>query len=96
MKCTMCGSGAGCAGCPISAGFYLPATLGTLPVGGRGVVQRLAAASGADLRKLLALGLLPGVAVEVERRWPAIVVRAGSATVALDDRLAGAVIVAGG
>jgi len=94
MSCTMCGSKAGCGGCPISAGFYIAATLDTLPQGGRGVVQRLAAASGADLRKLLALGLLPGVAVEVERRWPAMVVRAGSAVVALDAALAAAVIVA--
>jgi Fe2+ transport system protein FeoA len=89
----MCGSRAGCSGCPINAGFYIPATLDTLPPGGKGVVQRLAAASGSDLRKLLALGLLPGVDVEVERRWPALVVRAGSATVALDAALAAAVVV---
>ena len=93
MSCTMCGSRAGCGGCPIAAGFYLATTLDALPEGRRGVVRRLAAAGGADLRKLLSLGLLPGVAVEVERRWPALVVRAGSATVALDAALASAVIV---
>jgi len=89
----MCGSAAGCGGCPIASGFYLAGTLDALEPGRKGVVQRLAAASGADLRKLLALGLLPGVAVEVERRWPAMVVRAGSAVVALDAALASAVVV---
>ena len=93
MKCTMCGSTAGCSGCPIASGFYLPETLGALRAGERATVQRLAAASSADLRKLLALGLLPGVEVEVERVWPATVVRLGFATVALDAALAGAVLV---
>jgi ferrous iron transport protein A len=94
VSCTMCGTNAGCGGCPIAAGFYVATTLDTLRAGARGVVQKLAAANGADLRKLLALGLLPGVSVEVERCWPAMVVRAGSAVVALDGALAAAVIVA--
>ena len=93
MKCTMCGSSAGCSGCPIEAGFYLPRTLGALREGERATVQRLAAPTSGDLRKLLALGLLPGVEVEVERVWPATVVRLGFATVALDAALAGAVVV---
>lgn len=93
MSCSMCGSAAGCQGCPIGAGFYLPHTLAALRPGQRGTVQRLAAASGASLRKLLALGLLPGVELEVERSWPAIVVRMGHATLALDSALAGAVLV---
>lgn len=93
MKCTMCGSSAGCSGCPIDAGFYLPQTLGALREGERATVRRLAAPTPGDLRKLLALGLLPGVEVEVERVWPATVVRLGFATVALDAELAGAVVV---
>ena len=52
-----------------------------------------AATEGGALRKLLALGLLPGVEVEVERRWPAVVVRIGFATVALDAGLAEGVVV---
>ncbi len=93
MKCTMCGTTAGCQGCPIAGDFYLPATLASLGPGERATVRRLAAAAGPDLRKLLALGLLPGVELEVERRWPAMVVRIGFATVALDAGLAGEVVV---
>jgi Fe2+ transport system protein FeoA len=89
----MCGSTAGCQGCPIGADFYLPHTLTTLRAGQRATIQRLVATSGGALRKLLALGLLPGVELEVERSWPAIVVRMGQAAVALDGTLAAAVIV---
>lgn len=93
MKCTMCGSTAGCGGCPIASDFYLPSTLASLQRGEKATVQRLAPGSGSDLRKLLALGLLPGVEVEVEHAWPALVVRMGFAAVALDAALAGGVIV---
>ena len=96
MKCTMCGTTSGCGGCPIAADFYLPATLASLGAGERATVRRLAAPRGGDLRRLLALGLLPGVEVEVERRWPAMVVRMGFATVALDAGLAEGVIVSRG
>jgi Fe2+ transport system protein FeoA len=96
VKCTMCGSTAGCQGCPIAGDFYLPATLASLGAGERATVRRLAAPRGGDLRKLLALGLLPGVEVEVARRWPAMVVRMGFATVALDAALAAGVIVSRG
>jgi len=93
VKCTMCGSTAGCAGCPIAADFYLPATLASLGRGERATVQRLVPGTGSDLRKLLALGLLPGVELEVEHAWPALVVRMGRAAVALDAALAGGVVV---
>jgi ferrous iron transport protein A len=96
VKCTMCGTTAGCQGCPIAGDFYLPATLASLEPGERATVRRLAASTGGDLRKLLALGLLPGVEVEVERRWPAMVVRMGFATVALDAGLAEGVVVGRG
>jgi Fe2+ transport system protein FeoA len=91
--CTMCGSTAGCAGCPIASGFYLPVTLDTVRPGARAVVQRLATERGGDLRRLLALGILPGVELEVERAWPAMVLRIGYATVALDAQLAAGVVV---
>jgi ferrous iron transport protein A len=94
-KCTMCGaSAAACNGCPIGTNFFLSQPLATLAPGQRATVRRLAAASAADLRKLLALGLLPGVEFEVERRWPAVVLRLDSTTVALDAALASAVVVA--
>jgi ferrous iron transport protein A len=93
MKCTMCGSAAGCDGCPIGTNFFVARTLAELPVGHKGTVQRLATKVPADLRKLLALGLLPGVELEIERRWPAVVLRLDFSTVALDAALAGAVLV---
>jgi Fe2+ transport system protein FeoA len=91
----MCGTTAGCSGCPIASDFYLPETLAALDVGARATVRRLASSSG-DLRRLLALGVLPGVELEVERRWPAVVVRMGYATVALDAALAEGVVVSRG
>jgi Fe2+ transport system protein FeoA len=94
MKCTMCGSAFGCDGCPIGSNFFLARSLAALAAGQRGVICRLAAKTPADLRKILALGLLPGAEVEVERRWPAVVLRLDFATVALDAGLAEAVIVA--
>ncbi len=93
MKCAMCGSAAGCDGCPIGTNFFVASSLAALAVGQRGTVQRLAARDPADLRKLLALGLLPGVELEVERRWPAVVLRLDYASVALDAGLAEAVLV---
>jgi len=93
VKCAMCGSAAGCDGCPIGTNFFVASSLAALAVGQRGTVQRLAARDPADLRKLLALGLLPGVELEVERRWPAVVLRLDYASVALDARLAGSVLV---
>jgi ferrous iron transport protein A len=93
MKCTMCGTTAGCSGCPIASDFYLPETLAALDVGVRATVRRLASPNGGDLRRLLALGVLPGVELEVERRWPALVVRMGYARVALDAGLAEGVVV---
>ena len=89
----MCGTAAGCSGCPIASAFYLAESLASLEVGAKATVRRLASPKGGDLRKLLALGVLPGVELEVERRWPAMVVRMGHATVALDAGLAEVVVV---
>lgn len=93
MKCTMCGSTAGCDGCPIATGFFLPQRLAGLAEGEGATIVRLAARNAGELRRLLALGLLPGVELAVERRWPAIVLRVGFATLALDAAMAEAVIV---
>jgi Fe2+ transport system protein FeoA len=91
----MCGTAAsGCDGCLIGADGFVSQSLAALAPGQRATVRRLAAGSPADLRKLLALGLLPGVELTVERRWPAVVLTLDCATVALDAALAGAVIVA--
>jgi ferrous iron transport protein A len=93
VNCRMCGSTAGCDGCPIGENFFVAQSLASLGAGQRAIIRRLAAGSPADLRKLLALGLLPGVELEVERRWPAVVLRLDFSTVALDAGLAEAVLV---
>jgi ferrous iron transport protein A len=93
VNCATCGSPAACGTCPIAPSVELPVTLAMLDTGARAVVHRLACADSGDLRKLLALGVLPGVQLEVERRWPAVVVRMGYATLALDAKLAEGVIV---
>ena len=93
MKCTMCGSAAGCDGCPIGADYFVARSLSGLAAGERATIRRLAARGPTDLRKLLALGLLPGVELEVERRWPAVVLRLDYSTIALDAALAEAVLV---
>jgi Fe2+ transport system protein FeoA len=93
MKCTMCGSAAGCDGCPIGADFFVARSRASLGAGQRATIRRLAARTPADLRKLLALGLLPGVELEVERRWPAVVLRLDCSSVALDAALADGVLV---
>ncbi len=93
MKCTMCGSAAACDGCPIGSNCLVARSLATVAAGHRATIRRLAARTPADLRKLLALGLLPGVELEVERRWPAVVLRLDFSTVALDAALADAVLV---
>jgi Fe2+ transport system protein FeoA len=89
----MCGSDAGCAGCPIGTDFYVADSLADLEVGERAVVQRLHADRGPALRKLLALGLLPGVEIEVEHRWPALVLAVDHTTIAIDASLAELVLV---
>jgi ferrous iron transport protein A len=94
VSCNMCGSAAACDGCPIGADFFVGRSLASLAPGQRGTIRSLATKTPADLRKLLALGLLPGVALEVERRWPGFVLRMDLSTVALDAALAEAVIVA--
>jgi ferrous iron transport protein A len=93
MKCTMCGSAAGCDGCPIGTNFFVARSLASLAAGQRATIQRLATRTPGDLRKLLALGLLPGVELEVERRWPAVVLRLDRSTIALDAKLADGVLV---
>jgi ferrous iron transport protein A len=93
VKCEMCGPAAACGGCPIASGFYLPTTLATLQPGERATVEKLVPEQSSDLRKLLGLGLMPGVDVEVERAWPAVVVRMGFQSVALDGALAAGVVV---
>ncbi|MCL6580983.1 MAG: ferrous iron transport protein A [Firmicutes bacterium] len=68
-------------------------TLADLARGEEAEILAVEAADPAYARKLLVLGLVPGVTVRVLHRWPAYVVQAGRTTLALDGQLARLVFV---
>lgn len=69
-------------------------SLAVVSVGQGCEVVRLEPGTAERLRRLLALGLVPGAPIEVRRNWPGIVFKMGFAEFALDADLARAVIVA--
>jgi len=68
-------------------------TLALMRAGERGRVAALDGSDPARLKKLIALGLGVGAAIEVVQRAPVIVIRAGHATLGLDARAAAGVLV---
>lgn len=68
-------------------------SLADLPTWTKARVCSLSDTKGKDLQKLLVFGILPGQSVEVIQRYPAIVVRVGRTTVALDNQVAAKVLV---
>jgi Fe2+ transport system protein FeoA len=69
--------------------------LAELAPGEEGVVSRLSSTSAdeADIRKLLALGVMPGVPLKVVRRTPSIVFELGFTEFAIDAALARSIMV---
>ncbi|MDR1702072.1 MAG: ferrous iron transport protein A [Sporomusaceae bacterium] len=65
----------------------------SLRPGEAGRIIKLMPGRSDDWRKLLALGLFPGVVVEVEQVFPAYVLRVGFTELALDKETAGRIIV---
>lgn len=61
--------------------------------GERGAIAQLDAGDPLRLKKLLALGLVPGCSIELVRRAPAYVFRLGYSQFAVDEPLAAAVTV---
>lgn len=86
------GSLAAAQGTNVGASGTVP--LADLPEGARGRVVKLDTTDRFRLQKLLALGLLPGVEVEVAQRFPCFVLNLGLAQVALDAVTAQAIWVA--
>ena len=82
VKCPRCGHEN-----PASARGRDEVRLSDLGPGSTGVVSRLDFGN-KGLRKMLALGLLPGTRVEVRRRSPCWVLRAGNTDLALDREVA--------
>lgn len=70
-----------------------PCPLVELKPGQRGTVVQLSTQDRARSRKLMALGVLPGCAIELERTSPAFVFRMGYARFAVDADMAMAVMV---
>lgn len=66
--------------------------LTALAEGDTGHIARIDATDG-QLRKLLALGFLPGVRVEVMRTFPTYLVRMGFSQFAVDAQVARAIVV---
>ena len=67
--------------------------LAELAPGQRGMVVRLAADDPGQQHKLMALGIMPGSAIELERRSPSFVFRIGFSRFAVDEQMARAVVV---
>jgi Fe2+ transport system protein FeoA len=70
-------------------------TLLELAPGERGLVTGLVhqRKRGSYTERLTALGVLPGVELEVIRRWPAVVFQLGHSQFAVDEELAGLILV---
>ena len=69
----------------------LPVPLGKLERGRAGHITHIDHHDRSTERKLLALGLLPGVRVELQQRSPAFVIRVGRTQLAIDSALADAI-----
>jgi ferrous iron transport protein A len=68
-------------------------TVAAMRPGDRGTVTALDTGDAAQARKLVALGVVPGCEVELERRAPAFVLRLGRTSLAIDEALARSVVV---
>lgn len=68
-------------------------SLAKLPKGVKARVCALTESKEKDLQKLLVFGIIPGQTVEVIQAYPAIVVKAGRTTIALDSEVASKVLV---
>ena len=62
-------------------------------VGERCVVVRLEMTQVERVRRLVALGVMPGSAVEVHQRWPGVVFKMGYSEFAVDAELASSIYV---
>jgi Fe2+ transport system protein FeoA len=68
-------------------------TLAEMAPGERGTVIKIDGHDPGRARKLMALGVVPGAGVELERKTPAIVFRTGYTQLAVDDALAASIVV---
>jgi len=64
------------------------APLAEMEPGERGVVAYLHSEETSDLRKLMAIGALPGAAVQLKQRFPSYLVQIGNAQFGIDEEMA--------
>ena len=62
--------------------------LATMKTGQAGTVASLETKDDAILRKLMAMGVMPGVSITLEQRFPAYIITAGRTRAALDKETA--------
>ena len=68
-----------------------PGTLAEMPAGSSGVIERIGGGPGLQTR-LTAQGLAPGLTVHVLQRIPTYVIEAGQTTIAVERRVAEAIV----
>lgn len=71
----------------------LLARLADMESGEEGVIAYLHSENDDDLRKLMAMGALPGANVELEQRFPSFLIRLDNSRFAIDKEMAGQVFV---
>jgi len=64
-----------------------------MQIGQEGTIAELATHDKDILRKLMSMGILPGVSVKIIVKYPSVVLQAGYTQVALDWGIASAVVV---
>jgi Fe2+ transport system protein FeoA len=80
--------------CAVQTDGTMPVT--DLPLGASAAVTSIAPTSAARLNRLASYGIIPGSEVRLVSRRPAVVVECGSASVALEDDIAGEIYVSAG
>ena len=68
-------------------------SLELLTPGERGVVTQFKSKDETIINKLIAMGIVPGVFITLEQRFPSLVIKAGQTRLAIDKEIARAIYV---
>ena len=68
-------------------------SLELLNSGERGIVTKFKSKDATIINKLIAMGIIPGVFITLEQRFPSFVIKAGQTRLALDKEIARAIYV---
>ncbi|ADL06962.1 FeoA family protein [Thermosediminibacter oceani] len=64
-----------------------------LKIGEQAVIAKINAPNGGILKKLMALGVLPGARVSLVQKFPSYVIKVGNTQIAADETIAKSIIV---